>query len=329
MNINTCFHCLFNWDLIQILIKNLSERKIQMYWSGRQNNEQPTLNLFIALLEQAFTNQSNGKGETMTQTPVKTENISSEVASLVQKQSLTDIDGNALTIISIRPLEKERKEIYSAVISDLNEGEVVVCECKPSDNLEDGDLVERIIVVKLDEKECNNIITECKISLDEFPPSGLVEYTFDEKADKARWYLSQMCLASLEHYKGNRFRLWKEMIEKPDCKATFRRLLRIGVINRMFDHVAFPSPDHEKADWEVKNDSGKIVIMPRPIQGLRQWNVSKRAYDQISPLLPGAPTDSEKEEYWKAMLVKFKEQHGEQEIADLLNDKKTEEKEDA
>jgi len=111
------------------------------------------------------------------------------------------------------------------------------------------------------------------------------------------------------------------MIEKPDCKASFRRLLRIGVINRMFDHVAFPSPDHEKADWEVKDEKGKTVIIPRTIQGLRIWNVAKRAYDPVSPLLPGAPNDNDKEEYWKEMMVKFREQYGDEEIDELLSDK--------
>jgi len=113
------------------------------------------------------------------------------------------------------------------------------------------------------------------------------------------------------------------MIEKPDCKASFRRLLRMGLINRMFDHVAFPSPDNEKGDWEVKDDNGRTVIIPRPIHGLRIWNVNKRVYDVVSPLLPGSPSDGEKDKYWNEMLAKFREQYGDEEIAELLEDKKT------
>merc|ERR1712157_114756 len=99
---------------------------------------------------------------------------------------------------------------------------------------------------------------------------------------------------------------WKNMIENPTCEAAFKRLLGIGLITDMFDHVAFPSPDDEKNDWIVQDEHGKDVVIPRPVKALRVWDPKKRNYNKVEAHLDGAPKADEAEAYWNEMLKKFK-----------------------
>ena len=83
----------------------------------------------------------------------------------------------------------------------------------------------------------------------------------------------------------------------------------------MFDHIAFPSPDNEKKDWMVKDDHGKDVVIPRPVQGLRVWNVKERGYESVQSHLDGAPQAEDAQKYWETMLDSFRAQRG----ADYIN----------
>eukprot|EP00954_Amorphochlora_amoebiformis_P029795 1393677-Amorphochlora_amoeboformis.AAC.1 len=113
------------------------------------------------------------------------------------------------------------------------------------------------------------VLAECGITLSDLSPTQLVEYTYDEKGP---WLVSKCSLTG-------------------DCTlASFRRVLQMGLVTDLFDHVAFPeATEGEKKKWQVKNEQGKIIHIPHPVYGLRIWNKSKNAYDQVRTHMEGAP----------------------------------------
>lgn len=222
-------------------------------------------------------------------------------------------------------IEEDRRLIYSRLLPQLNKGYTVGIVVQPNPkNDEDNDndnknenetTFEKI--VHFDEQETNmeDLKLECQVSLEEYSPSQLIEYTFNENGP---WYLSPMSLPSLEQYRKTKFENWKHMIEHPDCEAAFKRLLNIGLINRMFDFHAFPSPDNEKHLYEVKDENGKTVMIPRPVKALRIWNPAKKKYDDVDCHLEGAPKDNEVQQYWENMLNQFRLERGNEYIDKLL-----------
>ena len=68
----------------------------------------------------------------------------------------------------------------------------------------------------------------------------------------------------------------------------------------------------------VQDEHGKDVVIPRPVKGLRVWDVKERGYKVVEAHLDGAPTADEAPKYWEGMLNKFKMERGEDYINDLL-----------
>ena len=181
----------------------------------------------------------------------------------------------------------------------------------------DADELSESIVVIDGAGKATVVQMDDKIMMEEVSPSSLIEYSFDTVAGE--WMLAPMGLLSLEGYRRSKFMNGKKMIEHPVCEAAFKRLLNIGLITNMFDHVAFPSPEHEEKERVVKDEHGRDVVIPRPVQALRVWNVKQRGYSLVIAHLDGAPKEEEAEECWKGMVSKFKEERGEEYIDGLLS----------
>jgi len=178
------------------------------------------------------------------------------------------------------------------------------------------DIVERIVVIPADNK-AKDIIVEDKVLLEDVCVSALVEYQFD---NNGKWHLSQMSLSPMESYRGSKFKHWEHMLIEPDCEAAFKRLLKLGVINKLFDPIAFPSPQEEKEQYQVRDEHGKIVEIPRPVHALRIWNAKLRKYDILSAHLDGAPSDKDAADYWKNMLQKLRDMRGAEYIDGLMEE---------
>merc|ERR1719150_1053607 len=247
----------------------------------------------------------------MAQAPDAEKQVPEDVTAIVMKLPLTDIDENKLKVVDIRYLEDDRKARYAALCEEIESAEhVLSVECVLDSGDEDAKeddegKCEKVITISGDEVE--EVELEDKITMEDLAPSELIEYTFSEQ-----WMLAPMSLMSLEMYRKMKFANWKQMIEHPVCEAAFKRLLNIGLITDMFDHVAFPSPEEEEADWIVQDDHGKDVTIPRPVKALRIWDVKTRGYKQVSAHLEGAPTADEAPKYWEDMLHKFRMQRGEE-----------------
>eukprot|EP00662_Eupelagonemidae_sp_cell21_P043645 gene43645-7357_t len=75
----------------------------------------------------------------------------------------------------------------------------------------------------------------CKIMYDDLPPSRIIEYRFPD--GKGEWMLSGMSQGACDMYRGQKFKQWMEMLEKPSCEAALRRLVEAGLVNRLFDDI--------------------------------------------------------------------------------------------
>lgn len=270
--------------------------------------------------------------------------VDEEVVKYIKKQEFTTMDDEALVIKSVNLLDENRKKIYGALISDINDNNnkyvlSLVCSLEKSDDDNNEkekkenseNLYEKIVTIQIKDKEIKHKLIELedKISMDDLSPSELIEYSFDDNKN-AIFYLAQMSKNSCLYYKKGKYKMWKDLIMNPDCEAAFKRLLKIGLINRLFDHVAFPSPKKEENDWIVVNKkTGKKTHIPRVIKQIRIWNISKNTYDYIDTILDGAPNDKDAKKEWEKMLNKFKEEQGIEYINGLLKDNNNKNKDES
>lgn len=134
------------------------------------------------------------------------------------------------------------------------------------------------------------VMAACAITLLPLTPASCIEYVFAEEPDN--WKLAQISADALEHYKKSKFQVWRDMLMKPDCEASLRRVLQIGIITQIFDASIFPTPSHLLENYHVKNEeTGKIVKIPHPVAKLRSWDLSSQSYLPVDPHLNGAPED--------------------------------------
>lgn len=159
--------------------------------------------------------------------------------------------------------------------------------------------------VRIRHKTAHALMLECKVSFEELPPSALVEYQF---MGSTEWRLSMVCLDYLLAFRAGKFKDWEKRLLQPTCLAELRRMVAIGPVYNVYDHHMFPSSDEEKAQFEVVDEnSGKTVVLPRPVSALRIWNVEEQQYNVVDPTLDGAPPVEQRDAYWKDLLKKLQE----------------------
>lgn len=254
----------------------------------------------------------------MTSTPSKQgENIDTSNNDEVVPE-LPSLEGN---------LTKSRFSIYKdKIIESLKSGgntdtDMVKVKAKlPENDDKKDEIVEEILVTYKSSDGKNfekNIELTCNVCYDdEFTPCELIEYTFDDK----KWYLSNACKDCIVGYRSMKFKNWKDSIENPTCEAAFKRMLKLGVITHMFDKMIFPSPEDEEHLYQVHDDKGKVVDIPRPVSGMRIWKPIEKEYENVCSRLDGAPeTKEECEKLWKEMIETFNRKYGQDVIDSWLN----------
>jgi len=247
--------------------------------------------------------------------------VPDNILKIINSMEFEDIDENALKVTSVRFLEAARLALYKPLCDALAGADTVLSvECEPAEGQEeikeeDKVLFEKIVALKNNNTEVEIAEMEEKVTMEDLSPSELVEYAFSAEGP---FMLAPMSLPSLAAYKKMKFADWKQKIEHPDCEAMFRRLLQMGLITNMFDHMSFASPESEKDEWIVQDEHGRNVIIPRPVAALRVWDVKSRAYAAVDPHLDGAPTAEEAPKFWNDMIAKFKAEQGEDYINGLM-----------
>ncbi len=231
-----------------------------------------------------------------------------EMEQAVKSLEIEDDMGNILTVKSFCVLEpKERADRYRAAFPEESKNAEILA-------LDTGDVEQ---VAAYADGKATLLQSECGITLCDLSPSQLVEYTYGD--EKGPWLLSKCSLMALEAYRKMKFKQWEKAIKFPDCMASFRRLLKLGVVTTIFDHMAFPHPsEEEKKQWQVKNESGKIINIPRPVAGLRIWNKAKKAYESVQSHMEGAPEPKDAQKYWEGLLNELRETRGAKLIDDIL-----------
>mmetsp|Transcript_39167 Transcript_39167/g.62746 ORF Transcript_39167/g.62746 Transcript_39167/m.62746 type:complete len:236 (+) Transcript_39167:22-729(+) len=213
--------------------------------------------------------------------------------------------GEPLKIISFKKLDEERAKLFRGSFEECKNGDIISVDCGS---------VEHIVVY--DAGKAKPVVVECGITLAELSPTQLVEYCFEEKGP---WMVSRCSLPALEAYRKMKFSQWKKAVTHPDCMASFRRVLKMGLVTSIFDHLAFPEPsEEEKKKWQVKNEAGKIIHIPHPVKALRIWNKSKGEYEAVRAHMEGAPEPKDAEKYWQDMLNDLRETRGTKLIDDVL-----------
>eukprot|EP00039_Didymoeca_costata_P029864 m.26772 g.26772 ORF g.26772 m.26772 type:complete len:247 (+) comp7831_c0_seq1:387-1127(+) len=243
--------------------------------------------------------------------------VSDATQELVNNLDLTDIEENPATVSKITPLDENRRKIYAEASPDIPElqigsgSDVLAVTCESTSGV-----LEHIVVVT--DSTAKPIIITDKIMYDDVPICALIEYRFGENN---RWLLSNISQSSLEMYRSSKFQQWRDLLLDGGgkCKATFKRMLKTGLVTNMYDHAAFPSPEDEKKDWQVKNDSGKIVDVPRPVEAIRVWDPTTNEYKALSARMDGAPPPGEEGTHWTELLVKLREKFGEDEVDPYLS----------
>ena len=88
------------------------------------------------------------------------------------------------------------------------------------------------------------------------------------------------------------------------------------MITTMYDDLAFPTAEEDKAKFQVVDDHGKTVTVPHPVTGLRVWN--GKGYDVVEATLDGAPkTAEDTAKAWEELLVELGKKIGEETLAEL------------
>ena len=91
------------------------------------------------------------------------------------------------------------------------------------------------------------------------------------------------------------------------CAAAFLPEIRRGhAMTNIYDSAIFYSNMEEQELWQTMHH-GKIINIPRPVRALRVWNPSSQRFDEISPLMPGAPSVSELEVHWGVFLDELRD----------------------
>lgn len=89
----------------------------------------------------------------------------------------------------------------------------------------------------------------CQITAEDVPPSMLIEYKLEEPCGE--WQVAPCTQEALEAYKGAKFASWRKVIDSPSCEAEFRRILRNGLVTRIYDRMLFPTPEALKEKYHV------------------------------------------------------------------------------
>jgi len=210
-------------------------------------------------------------------------------------------------------LSDERKAVYAPEHSVVSTAAAVISV--PGEV--DGEAVELVgaVVPSGDTWNLEILSGTCKIMYDDLSVSQFVEYCFP---DAPGWKLSSVGDVALQEFKAHKYKLWKDRLDNPTCEAEFRRMLQLGLVNKVFDKHIFPTPDELKDKYLITDDNGKQVDIPHSVSGLRVWSVAEGKYSEISPILNGAPEDGEVEAAWEKILTDFRETKGAEYINGLL-----------
>jgi len=182
---------------------------------------------------------------------------------------------------------------YSAALPGLDQGDLTAVLC---DN--GGKKVQHLVHTPPGGSP-EVLMLKGKIFAEDLSPTQMVEYKFADSG----WMLSGMGRGACEAYRGHKWGNWLDMWNHPFSKAALVQMVKAGLVNHLFDAYVLPSPKDELPKLTVvHNTTGKVTRIAHPVAALRVWDADKGAYQEISPVLDGAPQDADVASFWKAKL---------------------------
>ena len=245
----------------------------------------------------------------------------SEGAAAINDCALVDREGESIpassrTVIGPLAPDDERRAVYADRWPESAGAELIAVRCETAD----GEALEHVVCARAGAPP-SALMGECKVSYDELPPTALVEFRFDGASRGAAptpWRLSHVSLPMLESYRKGKFAEWEKRMLAPTCKAELRRMFGVGPVFRVYDQHMFPSPPDELGRFEVEDDNGRKLTLPRPVHSLRLWDVGAQRYAPVEAALDGAPAgDDAQAAYWADLQAKIAEAIGPDEFAEL------------
>ena len=170
---------------------------------------------------------------------------------------------------------------------------------------QDGKLTEMIVKIDDEDRPVDVWQVEDKIMMEPVNLYSFPEYQYDEGGP---WRMCPAGATSLEAWRDSSFKLYEKALMQtpPECLASLGRMLHLGPVTQLYgraDDPLFPMPEEEKGNWTVLRNDGKKTYLPRPLNGLRMFNITSRLYTPMDMRLKGAPPP-DAEEAWFVSVVK-------------------------
>jgi len=218
------------------------------------------------------------------------------VANLFKKLKVLDVDDEEIEVKpeTHKELAEEAKQVYARSFDDLQETNILFTVLGSDDHW-------HVLKYNGESKQLEEVRRECKISMEVFPPTGLVEYCFEDGV----WRLSHLSPEGCTGYINTKFERWEGMMRHPSCEAALLRQLRNGLVTNLFDSSgSFPEPPGKEDAYTVTNEkTGALIKIPHPVTKLRVYNAETCEYSPMDARLKGAPAPADEVSYWKEMLA--------------------------
>lgn len=235
------------------------------------------------------------------------------LGELVKGMVLKNADDEVLAYESHRLLDEVRQAAIATAFPECKAPKKVVAIIGKAPS---GGRKENIAVCQ-EGAQPKVVVGTCQITYEDISPSECVEFAFAEAP--GTWAMAQLSLEALETYRSMKFEAWKSMLVSPTCEAQFRRMLQIGMVSQLYDPHVFPTPESQKAKYQVTDErTGKLIELPHPVSALRVWDCERQDYRTVDTQLKGAPTETEKAAWWSNFLKELSDKHGQEYIEGLM-----------
>jgi hypothetical protein len=127
------------------------------------------------------------------------------------------------------------------------------------------------------------------------------EFQFEDQ----KWRMCTGGAASIGSYRGMKFKLYEDSIKAcpPPCMAGLARMIHAGPVTKLYENAdvgsqIFPMSKEEMTNFQHTRPDGKVVNLPRVVQGLRVFQPASGTYETLNMRLDGAPENDEAELVW-------------------------------
>lgn len=90
----------------------------------------------------------------------------------------------------------------------------------------------------------------CQSCFDEIDETNMVKYQINNNHE---WLLSNYCETCVNYLLNTSWKIFKDQVEKADCKKALQKILDVGPPTNLRDRVGFPNPIDKTKLTEIDN----------------------------------------------------------------------------